>query len=264
MKRAFNQIIGFGILALATILPSCNKIDASDGEQIEKRFEVADFDKIVIETAGVLNYTQSAERSVEVNANEKILEILEVEVKENTLFISFTKNKTILNEDQLVFTVSDDDVYSITTSGSANVTANFDEGYDFYDLEMISSGSGNISLDAANATNADFTTSGSGNIDVTTVNSAGVDAVLSGSGNVTIHGSASTLDLNISGSGNYADHDFIADKVDAVISGSGNAKVSVSYQLNANLSGSGNLTYKGNPSIMATSSSGSGEVIDGN
>lgn len=261
----FQKSFCFGSLFLLIgSMNSCKKLDASEGEMKEVRFEVDDFDKIVIETAGVLNYTQSDEREVKVITNDRIIEILEVEVKENTLFISFTKNKTILNEENLIFTVSDDDVFSIATSGSANVFADFDEGYNFYDLEMISSGSGNINLDAANCTNANFTTSGSGNIDVTTVNTAGTDAVLSGSGNVTIHGSASTLDLTISGSGNYADHDFIAEKVDAVLSGSGNAKVSVSYQLNANLSGSGNLTYKGSPSIMATSSSGSGQVIDGN
>lgn len=262
--KSINSIVLITAIASLSITTSCKKIDAADGEKTNKRYEITDFDEIYIETAGILNYTQSAEREVEVNASQDIIDLLDITVEENRLYIRLSKNKIILNEDQIVFTISDDDVHTIETSGSANVNANFDEGYDFYELNLTSSGSGNIDMDAANAVYTNLTTSGSGNIDIQTVNSGGVDAALTGSGNVSIHGSASTLDLHMSGEGDFADHDFIVEKVDANLSGSGNAKVSVSYQLNANLSGSGNLTYKGNPSIMATSTSGSGQVIDGN
>ena len=264
MARLLKWIPFFTLLFVAGFFNACNKIDASEGAILEREFEVDDFDKISIETAGILNYTQSTERFVGISANEEILDILHVEVVENTLVIRFSQDKTILNEEHLIFTVSDDDVFSIETKSSANVNANFDEGYNFYELEMISTGAGNIQLDAANCTNGTFSALGPGDIEVTTINAAGVDAVLGGSGDVIIHGSASTLDLTITGAGNYADHDFIAEKVDAFLSGSGNARVSVSYQLNANLTGSGNLTFKGSPTINASSSTGSGVVIDGN
>ncbi|MEO9533867.1 MAG: head GIN domain-containing protein [Crocinitomicaceae bacterium] len=262
MKTLRAFLIPIGLLL---ILPSCSKIDASEGESSTKRFEVEDFDKIRIETAGVLNYTQSSVRNVEVSANDKIMKLIEIEVIENTLVISLSKNRVITNEENLIFTVSDDDVYSIETSGSANVNANFDEGHDFELLELISSGSGNIEMDAMNAENSFMTSSGSGDIHLQTVNVANkVSVNQNGSGNVSISGSCYELDLTISGSGNYGEHDFIAEKVVANLSGSGNAKVSVSYDLNASLSGSGNLTFKGNPILMATSTSGSGQVIDGN
>jgi len=259
----------FKSLALAAIilfsLNSCKKIDASEGTSKTERFQVPDFNKIHIKTAGVLNYTQSSERSVEVTANQKIIDLLDISVVANTLIIDLKKNKIILNEEDLVFTVSDDDVYSVETSGSATATLNFDEGHDFQHVELITSGSGNIELDAINALTADLTSSGSGNITVQTVQVVGkIDVRGSGSGNFDIEGSSYELGLNLSGSGNYGDHDFISEKVAAVISGSGNANVSVSYDLNASLSGSGNLTYKGYPILLATSTSGSGQVIDGN
>lgn len=247
------------------ILQSCGKLDAAEGDLKTSRFEVEDFDKIRIETAGVLNYTQSAERNVEVSTNEKILKFLVVKVEDNTLVISMSKNKTITNQESLVFTVSDDNVYSIETTGSATVNANMDEGHDFDQIELISSGSGDIHLDAINAQTAAITTSGSGEINSQTVDVANnLTVVESGSGDVSISGSVYELNLNLSGSGDFGEHDFISQKVTANLSGSGDANVSVSYQLNANLSGSGDLTFKGNPTIMATSNSGSGQVIDGN
>ncbi|MFT4600457.1 MAG: hypothetical protein ACI857_000631 [Arenicella sp.] len=253
------------LLFLSFIFQSCGKIDASEGEISSEIFEVPDFNKIEIETAGVLNYTQSAERNVEVSTNAKILDLLDIKVEDNTLKISMTKNKLITNEESLVFTVSDDDVYSISTSGSAIVNANFDEGHSFEMIELISSGSGNIEQDAINASHANISTSGSGNINVQTVNLLNnMTVIQSGSGNVDIAGSADQFNLTISGSGSFSHHDFISQKVVAKLSGSGNANVSVSYDLNASLSGSGNLTFKGNPILKATSNSGSGQVIDGN
>jgi Putative auto-transporter adhesin, head GIN domain len=259
----------FKSLALVAItistLNACKKIDASEGENKTERFEVPDFDKIKIETAGVLNYTQGPDRVVEVQATEKILELLDIRVEEETLIISLSKNKIILNEENLIFTVSDDDVYYVETSGSATANLDFDEGHDFNSIQLITSGSGNINHDAINAQTASLNSSGSGNINVQTVQVFDkLDVDGSGSGSFDIAGSCDELELTLSGSGNFGEHDFISEKVVARMSGSGNANVSVSYDLNAQLSGSGNLVFKGSPILMATSTSGSGQVIDGN
>jgi hypothetical protein len=267
MKSSIMKSIKFLLIPIAAlfIFQSCGKVDAAEGKQTATSFDVPDFDKIRIETAGVVNFTQNDVTHVEVFTNEKILDILKVEVVDNTLIISYSKNKTIVNAESILFTISDDNVYSIETTGSANINADFDEGYDFASIELISAGSGNINMDAINAGKADINTSGSGNINVQTVDISNRLVVSeSGSGDVSIDGSCEELDLNLSGSGNFGEYDFISQKVIASISGSGSAELYVNYDLNASLSGSGNLTYKGHLTLKAISSSGSGEVIDGN
>jgi Putative auto-transporter adhesin, head GIN domain len=65
---------------------------------------------------------------------------------------------------------------------------------------------------------------------------------------------------HISGSGKVYASNLEADKCDVRISGSGDVEINVKSDLDANISGSGSVTYKGNPSHVNSHSSGSGKV----
>ena len=47
------------------------------------------------------------------------------------------------------------------------------------------------------------------------------------------------------------------------VSGSGNAAVNVTDHLTASVTGSGNITYTGNPAQVDQDSSGSGDIVPG-
>ena len=105
--------------------------------------------------------------------------------------------------------------------------------------------------------------SGSGNL-ATQGSFLGMDyftAVTRGSGIISIEkGSAKNYKITISGSGDVKSFGFVTEQATIEISGSGDAELTVSKTLNAALKGSGNVYYRGN-AVVDASTSGSGKVI---
>ncbi|MGB0522095.1 MAG: head GIN domain-containing protein, partial [Flammeovirgaceae bacterium] len=88
--------------------------------------------------------------------------------------------------------------------------------------------------------------SGSGDMEVPMRVNA-LDASVSGSGDMQLKGSSGALNFRVSGSGDIDASNLKAKQADLKISGSGSMRVHVTDQLNARISGSGRVRYKGNP-----------------
>ncbi|GAJ00009.1 unnamed protein product, partial [marine sediment metagenome] len=73
-------------------------------------------------------------------------------------------------------------------------------------------------------------------------------------------GSAKEMKASITGSGKVYASNFVVDKCEVRISGSGDVEINVKSDLDANITGSGSVSYKGNPSHINSHSSGSGHV----
>jgi len=82
---------------------------------------------------------------------------------------------------------------------------------------------------------------------------------ISGSANTELNGTAEKSDFHISGSGNIRGYDFSTSYCTASISGSGDVKITVTKELSAHISGSGNIMIKGDGMIRDYSASGSGK-----
>ena len=115
------------------------------------------------------------------------------------------------------------------------------------------SGSGKAEIkDALKAEDLDLSVSGSGKIYTTDVNVSKLGCSISGSGDIILggNGKATKADISISGSGNYEGGSFKIGTAEIHISGSGNCSCNVTESLRASVSGSGNVTYEGNPKLM--------------
>ena len=75
-----------------------------------------------------------------------------------------------------------------------------------------------------------------------------------------LSGKATDFEVSVSGSGDIRAYDLTAEFVDAQVSGSADIKVTANQMLKARVSGSGDITYKGNPKKIDTKSSGSGDI----
>jgi hypothetical protein len=86
---------------------------------------------------------------------------------------------------------------------------------------------------------------------------------IEGSGNVKSSAAATTqsLNCNITGSGDIDLLKISSQNADCTITGSGDISVAVSNSLKASIVGSGDIKYLGNPPILNTSITGSGNVI---
>lgn len=83
---------------------------------------------------------------------------------------------------------------------------------------------------------------------------------VNGSGNISLTGNCIEMNLRISGSGDFKGPDFNSEKAKIRISGSGDAEVFAKNELDASISGSGNIRFGGNPEKVSKSISGSGTM----
>jgi hypothetical protein len=75
-----------------------------------------------------------------------------------------------------------------------------------------------------------------------------------------LSGKGTDLEINISGSGSVDAESLEAENCVAKISGSGKCEVNASKSIDARISGSGSVYYKGDPVKVNSHSSGSGKV----
>jgi hypothetical protein len=147
------------------------------------------------------------------------------------------------------------DNMDIKVSGSGNIEAEIDAA----DVDARVSGSGDLLL-KGKVRSMDSDISGSGKISFEGAIAGRLDIGMSGSGRFFAAGSANEFKSSISGSGKVNAADLVVDKCDVRISGSGDVVVNVKSILRTNISGSGTVTYKGNPSQLDSHSSGSGRL----
>lgn len=126
--------------------------------------------------------------------------------------------------------------------------------------DIQQSGSGNIQVtNPINSPELKIKVSGSGTVDFGT-KAESLAVAISGSGKVNAKGTTNKNDIHISGSGRLNATDLQAAVSSIRISGSGNADINTSKEINAAISGSGKVRYKGNVQKVNTKISGSGKV----
>ena len=248
--------------------------------QNKKELKLDSFTKISFRAEGKLYLRQGSPQKVEVEGDRDYIEELDIRVDGDRLTMgrdnwNFWNWKSGNNRVTIYVTVPD--IKAVAVSGSGDLIG--ETKITSRDLDLNVSGSGSMILEADASGVIDADVSGSGNIELkgksqnfeshvsgsgkVKLNITVADRAtfgLSGSGKVIASGSAQEVKANISGSGEVQAADLVVDKCDVRISGSGDVEINVNKELDANISGSGTVTYKGNPSQVNSHSSGSGKV----
>lgn len=105
--------------------------------------------------------------------------------------------------------------------------------------------------------------SGSGQIVIDGLEGDRFSAALPGSGMIRATGTVTQLDAAVQGSGDLELSGLTAREVTATVSGSGEINLTATGRLDAVVSGSGAITYGGNPASVTKSVTGSGSIIGG-
>jgi len=122
----------------------------------------------------------------------------------------------------------------------------------------ISSGNQKVTICAPDISSIDG--NGSGDFKLSNVNNSNMTINLVGSGDVDVQGQTKVLSATISGSGNITATNLRAQSSTATISGSGDIDLNAQQSLNATVSGSGDIHYTGQPAIVHTQLTGSGDI----
>lgn len=179
---------------------------------------------------------------------------------DSILRIWWDEDKCLRKHEAIRLTINLPYLKKIENWGSGSITAETDlAGSEF--VSFHNDGSANIKLKKVTATLADIELEGSGGLIIDELNVASVDSKLTGSGNIELkNGACQAHDITLTGSGNLFSFYFETNNTDVVTSGSGNCEVYVTDELNVLLSGTGSVFYRGNPTVLDMTITGTGVV----
>ena len=84
---------------------------------------------------------------------------------------------------------------------------------------------------------------------------------MQGSGSTKVAGKTKTCNLVVNGSGGVAADGLECDSADVAINGSGSVGLAKIASLNVQINGSGNVKYRGEPTLRGVAVNGSGKLI---
>lgn len=214
----------FFVMLLISLLTPLQLIAHSD-PMVSEKHELAPFNSVDFSGIGNLHITQSDKQGLTVEAPENLLPLVQVYVKEKTLYIDM--NSTNLTTPvTLNYYLSIKELTNINSFGSSTI--------------LIPDGL------KSNALNLSLSNFGEANVNVTvkklTVN-------IEGGSKVDAKGIASEQIISIMGAGEFNGNKLSGTNATVNISGPGIARINVSDELNINLLGEGSVKYCGNPSL---------------
>jgi len=238
------------LLSLSLVLLLTASCSAQWGKRVKGNGNVTTLERSVGEYEGIglagwfdVVLVAGEEGKLKLEGESNLLEHIITEVKNGKLSIKVEKGYNLKPsswDDGIRITVPVESVNSIALSGSGDIVGKTMIRTDNFKTAM--SGSGDITLD---------------------IEASSIDAAMSGSGDITLNGSTTDFEATISGSGDIKAYGLDADNVEATVSGSADIKVTANKRLRARVSGSGDISYRGNPAKVDTKASGSGDISKG-
>lgn len=264
-------------LALAVLMIS----NVSFAQSKETR-DVSTFREISYRTSGKLYLRQGSPQKVVLEGNEEAIREVETYLKGDRLIIENRDNNRWFSwgndsRDKINIYITVENIDAIYLSGSGDLLAENAIQSENMDLRVSGSGSMELQVDLngdleanvsgsgdlrvkGNCRNLDSSVSGSGKVYIANAIEGTAKFGLSGSGKVLAAGRAKVVKASVSGSGKLLAQDLVTDRCEVNITGSGDVEINVKSELDARITGSGSVRYKGSPNHVNNHSSGSGKI----
>lgn len=228
------------LLLLVTTFTAChlpfNGVSGNGNIKTEER-NVANFNQLSTSGSFDVKIVEGTPGKVTVEADENLLEYIVTEVNNGKLAI-YTKSGFSFNtRHNIIVTVPCQNLDEVILTGSGSIVSDHVLKSDSFNTKVTGSGDVELAVEA-NETNGQ----------------------VSGSGDLKISGKTTEFQCQVTGSGDVDAYDFSAKNVSARVSGSGGLKVFCYGNLQARVTGSGDIYYKGNPETRDLSTSGSGDI----
>lgn len=235
--KALLVLLGTGLL-LFNACQECRH-DSVFGSRvvIEQTRSVAPFHSVEILGSCDLYFIKAASQELRLVGEDNILPLFQTWVKgDGTLVIENTESYR--SEVGVKVYVSMRDIRGFAIFGAANIKG--EQPFRTQELNLVIGGAGNMWMN---------------------VTAQKINTSILGSGDVVLKGSAEFHDLKILGSGNVNALDLVTSRTEISLAGSGNCHVDVRDVLKVVLAGSGNIYYRGDPEVVNSCITGSGQLI---
>lgn len=246
----------------------------SSGKIIKETRNVDSFTSIKSAGSADIIITQESVTKVVVESDVNLVPHVTTEVRNGVLVIEIKKNYRNINVVKVHISIAD--LESIKSSGSGDIilvnkfktkelqiktsgSGDFVGDLDVKKLEYTVSGSGDGDFSGING-ELKISIAGSGDVNANNLRLTDCSVKVNGSGDISLKGSAENIVIGVSGSGDIDAYGLKAVNVTAKIAGSGEINITAIESIVASIAGSGDIYYKGNPSTVKVSSTGSGDI----
>ena len=193
--KALTTFIAIALLAFSTTACSQRHTYRSGGfgsktvkaskNYVTKDIKVNNFTKLSVAGSPDVTYTQkSGKPTVEVYTSDNIVDLLDIRVKDNTLYIGFKKNVSV-SYNKLEVRVSAEKLNGIAVAGSGDVELK--NGLKTDNLKISVAGSGDISGNNISCIDLDISIAGSGDINSSDITCNDLQVSVAGSGDMKLN-----------------------------------------------------------------------------
>lgn len=238
-----RNIIVFTVITFTVLATSCSESMFDErlrgsGNVITENRTTANFTGIEVDGVFDVAVYLGNETEVIVEADDNLMQAIVTVVIGNKLYIDVDKDYKIRKSTRMIVHITTPDLNTI----------DFDGVGDIYSGNMLNFNSLDIEYD------------GVGDVDFEG-NFGTIDIDADGTGAISLSGTATILDIDNSGVGSIKAENLEAKKGFIENSGVGHTKIFVTDELYLNVSGVGNVYYKGEPVIKELSVTGVGKVV---
>ena len=225
----------FILLIIIISASSCNIFcEEGNGKLVKREFTPKEFKFVSSKIASEIEIVKAASPNVILEIDENLVDLVEFKVENSQLNI--TSDKCFRVKNGIKVTVFTPVLEGVAVYGIGDIRWN----------------------DAFNSDKFVIDINGSSNI-FGEVNTKNLIVKINGSGDVKMKGDADLQEVKIKGSGDYLSELINGNRAEIVILGSGDVSLGHIDDLEAKITGSGNIYYKGNP-VVRKSIKGSGDI----
>jgi len=237
------------ILTLALVLGLTTACNAQWGKRIKGNGQVIVQERSLGEYSGVslsgwfdVELVSGKEGEITLKGESNLLDHIVTEIENGNLVIKTEKGYNLNSSTRagIHITVPVESISEVNLSGSGDINSRVTLSSDDFDVRVSGSGDVKLPLQADR-----------------------VSAALSGSGDIGLSGNCLELKVSVSGSGDVKAFDLTAESVKVSVAGSADVEVTATQFLEARVSGSGDVEYRGDPKKVDAKSIGSGDISRG-
>ena len=228
------------LLVIVTAIGACkkeNECTTGNGDIVQTTRDVGEYNTVTANGALNLTYGQTGVSQVDLYGDSNILPLIKTRLTNTNLTVGTEGSDCYTTNNTIEVTLSSPLITSITLNGSGMIVGN---GINQDELYYQSNGSAVI--------NSSF-------------NLKDFESRSNGTGDASYAGTAESCIFTIAGAGNIYAATLQTDKCTITISGSGDVRIHVNQELNVTITGEGSVYYSGDPGILNTNITGTGQVI---
>ncbi len=239
MKKWLFILIGIALVFTWSCRNICCDNDSVYGSGVvaEEIREVDFFHSVEIRGSCDLYFMKGATQELRIITDDNILPLILTWVRHDGTLIIESKGSYTSSAGVKVY-VSMVEIRGFSIAGSGSIIG--ESPFSPRELHLMIAGSGSMFMN---------------------IRAQKVWSAIAGSGNIHLAGKAEYHNVTIAGSGSVEALDFPVSCYDIQIPGSGECRIHVEDVLNVIIAGSGNVYYKGSPSVINITIVGSGDVI---